>query len=465
MSHLLKAMGFWIWGLIAIGLSVTLISVNGRLLTLFRAHAPAITAAAPSPPEPPRTVNHDPQTPTLAAPSSKGLQISRLIAKEMTAAQKALQTGQWAESIKQLDAALMKSPLTAFDLASIYRFRGYANIKLNNIKAAQADYERAFATGAVSAADKASMTYTLFLIAATTSQYQKAVDYGEELVDSGAAKPSDVAMIAQGYYQLKDCKNSVVWADKAVAAALKAGAAPSERLYLFKLQCASDAGNNAAMIPVLADLIRLNHKSTYWNTLLRIERQDERDDHNTLMLYRLMYDTGAMTAGTDFIEMAQLLGDAGLPGEAKMVLARALSMGLINDQLRERTNRLLNSYAIRAQVDQNTLAQQATEPVAAASGDFDAKLGEVYYASGDYQNVVFAANQALRQQLRRPDEAYVYLGRAQVQLNNIPEAKRAFTALKNIPNESPRVSGLYALYSETLVEPPAPDGQLAPPQR
>ena len=34
------------------------------------------------------------------------------------------------------------------------------------------------------------------------------------------------------------------------------------------------------------------------------------------MIYRIMYDTQAMNADTDYIEMAQLLGDAALPGEA-----------------------------------------------------------------------------------------------------------------------------------------------------
>ena len=42
----------------------------------------------------------------------KGQQISRVIAKEMTAAQKALQAQQWAEAIKNLEAAETKSGLT-----------------------------------------------------------------------------------------------------------------------------------------------------------------------------------------------------------------------------------------------------------------------------------------------------------------------------------------------------------------
>ena len=229
MSHLLKAMGFWIWGLIVIGLSVTLVSVNSRVLSLFRAHDRTVTSSEMLVPE---------------SASSRGPKVSRIIEKDPT--------------------------------------------------------------GAASPEDKNSTTQTLFTIAATTGQYQKTIDYGEQLVDSGSAIPKDVAIVAQAFYQLKDCKNSVVWADKAVAVARKAGEAPRENLYLFKLQCASDAGDNAAMIPILIDLIRLNDKSTYWNTLLRIERQDERDDRGTLMLYRIMYDRGAMTVGSDYIEMAQL---------------------------------------------------------------------------------------------------------------------------------------------------------------
>jgi Tetratricopeptide repeat len=386
-----------------------------------------------------------------SADKDKGQQISRVIAKEMTAAQKALQAGQWAEAIKNLEAAQTKTGLTPFDEKTIYYFTGFANIKLNNLKAAQAAFEKSIATGAASPEDKNSMTHTLFTIAATTNQYQKTIDYGKEMTDAGTATPNDVAIMAQSYYQLKDCKSASAWADKAVAAARKAGEAPKENLYLFKLQCASDAQDNAAMVPVLSDLIRLNNKSTYWNTLLRIERQDERDDHNTLMIYRIMYDTGAMTVGTDYIEMAQLLGDAGLPGEAQTTLEKAMSAGLISDQQKERTNRLLNSFKSRAETDKKSQAQFDAEATKNPAGELDVKLGEVYYGSGDYQNAVTAINRGLQKgQIKHPDEAYVYLGRSQVQLKNFAEAKKAFAGLKSDPKVSPRVLKLYELYGDVV---------------
>src|SRR5580700_3717680 len=281
----------------------------------------------------------------------KGQQISRVIAKEMTAAQKALQAQQWAEAIKNLEAAETKSGLNAFDKKTIYDFKGFAYVKLNNLKAAEQAYEAALATGAYAPDDAAKTTRMLFRLTAGNQQYAKAADYGKQVAESGAATPDDLAILSQIYFLQKDCKSSAQWADKAIAAARKAGEAPKENLYQFKLQCASDAGDTPGMAAVLVDLIRLTNKTNYWNTLLRIERQEERDDHNTLMLYRVMYDTGSMTAGSDYIEMAQLLGDAALPAEAQTVLEKAMNSGLILDQQKERTSRLLSSFKTRVDAD------------------------------------------------------------------------------------------------------------------
>ncbi len=77
----------------------------------------------------------------LSAEKKESQQISRVIAKEMTAAQKALQASQWAEAIKNLEAAETKSGINAFDKKTIYDFKGFAYVKLNNLKAAEQAYE------------------------------------------------------------------------------------------------------------------------------------------------------------------------------------------------------------------------------------------------------------------------------------------------------------------------------------
>jgi tetratricopeptide (TPR) repeat protein len=382
--------------------------------------------------------------------AAKEPEVSRIIAKDMIAAQKALQASQWQEALKNLDAAEQKSPLTAYDKMKIYDFKGFADIRLNKLKEAESNYEQALATGKYPPEDAAKTTRVLFSLAASNQQYEKALTFGKQMAEDGTARTDDLGVISQLYFLQKDCKNSALWADKAVAAARKAGEAPKENWYLFKLQCASDAGDTAAMAAVDMDLIRLNNKTSYWNTLLRIERQDERDDHNLLMIYRIMFDTNSMDKGSDFMEMAQLLGDAALPGEATMVLDKAMASGLLADQ-KDRATRLMTALKTRADSDKKGEAQFDAEAAKNPAGELDVKSGEVYYGSGDYQSAVTSINRGFQKQgIKHLDEAYVYLGRSQVALKNIPEAKKAFAGLKSVPNISPRVLKLWQLYGEKL---------------
>jgi hypothetical protein len=386
-----------------------------------------------------------------AADKAKGPEISRGIAKEMAAAQKALQASQWQEALKNLDAAEAKGSLTPFDKKTIYDFRGFADIKLNKLKEAEAAYEAAMATGQYSADEQAKTTRMLFQLSAGNQQYPKALEFGKQMADGGTAKPDDLGVISQIYYLQKDCKNAGIWADKAAVAARKAGEAPKENWYLFKLQCASDAGDTAAMDAAAVDLIKLNNKTTYWNTFLRIERQDERDDHNLLMIYRAMYDTNAMTAGSDFMEMAQLLGDAALPGEAYAVLDKGMAGPLNDPKEKERATRLQASLKTRADSDKKGQAQFDAEASKNAAGELDVKLGEVYFGSGDYASAITAINRGIgKGGIKHPDEAYIYLGRAQAAMKNYPEAKKAFAGLKTVPNVNPRVVKIWDLYGEKL---------------
>jgi tetratricopeptide (TPR) repeat protein len=387
----------------------------------------------------------------FSADKPKGPELSRVIAKEMTAAQKAMQAQQWSEALKNLEAAETKSPLTAYDKLKIFEFKANCYVRLNNLKSAQTAYEAALATGAFPA-DELPKTYrVLFQLAANNQQSTKAIEYGKQMFDAGAATDNDLLIMAQLYYQQKDCKNSAIWGDRAVAAFKKAGEQPKEVLFQIKLQCASDANETAGMISGLYDLVRLTNKPSYWNNLIRLERQDERDDHNLLMIYRVMFDTNSMQADTDYIEMAQLLGDAGLPGEAQMVLEKAASSGLIKDDHKERTTRLLNAMKTRGDADKKGLPALDAEAAKNSAGQLDVKLGEVYFGAGDYQGASTAITRGLgKGQIKQMDEAYVYLGRSQAALKNYPEAKKAFVGLKAVPNISQRVLKLWELYADKL---------------
>jgi tetratricopeptide (TPR) repeat protein len=461
MSNLLKAMGFWMWGLIAIGLSLSLVSMSYRTLSAYRSHdlsassqssevGSKVEVAAP----PALFSERTKEAP--AALKETGVDASRqraIAARELTAARNAAQADQ--EALNSLEAAEPKAPPTTYESKSSREFKGYSSVNLDKFKATQSAYEAALSRGAYKEEELVRVFRALFQLAAALQQSAKAIEYGEKANDLGALKSNDLLIMSQIYYQERDCKNSGVWGDKAIAAFKKTGEAPKEVLYQLKLQCASNSSDTAGMIGALYDLVRLTNKTSYWNTLIRLERQDERDDHNTLMIYRVMYDTNSMKVDTDYIEMAQLLGDAALPGEAQMVLEKLMSTsGVLKDEHQERTTRLLNAMRTRADADRMGLPALEAEANKNPAGQLDVKLGEVYYGAGDYQGAVTAITRGLgKGPIKQQDEAYVYLGRDWMARNQPAEARKAFAQLRAVPNISPRVLRLWNLYADVTPDP------------
>jgi tetratricopeptide (TPR) repeat protein len=459
MNNLLKAIGLWIWGLIAIGLSVSLVSVSYRMLSVYRSHDLAVSSQSRSEVGSKAEVTSPPallgeMTKQASARPQTGVDASRrlaIAARESIEARNAAQANQ--DALNSLEAAERKAPPTTYESRSIQEFRGYSSISLEKFKTTQAAYEAALSRGAYKEEELAGVFRALFLLAAALKQPANAFEYGEKANELGALKSNDLLIMSQIYYQEKDCKNSGVWGDKAIAAFKTAGEAPKEVLYQLKLQCASDANDTGAMKAALYDLVRLTNKSSYWNNLIRLERQDERDDHNTLMIYRVMFDTQSMNADTDYIEMAQLLGDADLPGEAQVVLEKALSSGVVKEEHRERTTRLLNALQTRANADMKGLPAFDAQASKSPAGQLDMKLGEVYFGAGDFQAAVTALRRGFdKGQLRQLDEAYVSLGRSLTAEKDAAGAKQAFARLKSLNNISPRVLKLWNLYADMLPE-------------
>jgi hypothetical protein len=459
MSYLLKAMGLWIWGLIAIAISVSLVSVSYRAISAYHQHYALDAAsrdAASLQPQGSGTFAGELPTPHVAgetaARGSSQPFISKIIGKDMSAAQKAMQNGQWSEALRNLEAAKSKSPLTNYDVKTIAEFTGVANVRLNNLKAAQTAYEAALARGVYKADELARIFRLLFQLAAVNKQDAIAIEYGTQTAEYGVASANDLLVMSQLYYQQKDCKNSGIWGDKAIGAFEEAGQPPKEVLYQLKLQCASDANDANGMKMMLYNLVRLTNKTSYWNNLLRLERQDERDDHNTLMIYRVMLDTHSMNADTDYIEMAQLLGDGGMPGEARSVLQKALASGVLKDEHKERTMRLLNALQARAEADENGLPALDAQAQDSA-GALDVKVGEVYFGAGDYRHAVSAIGRGIAKgQVGQLDGAYVLMGRSLAAEMDLAGAKQAFAELKALPNISPRVLKLWNLYADMIPE-------------
>jgi tetratricopeptide (TPR) repeat protein len=95
----------------------------------------------------------------------------------------------------------------------------------------------------------------------------------------------------------------------------------------------------------------------------------------------------------------------------------------------------------------------STEAAKAESGDAFVKLGEIYYGFGEFELAVASLERGLdKGHISHLDEAYVYLGRSEVEMGDLEAAREAFAKLKGVPGISPRVLRLWTLYAETLLK-------------
>jgi hypothetical protein len=233
----------------------------------------------------------------------------------------------------------------------------------------------------------------------------------------------------------------MIWSDKAIAASREAGSKPTENVLRYKLQFAIQNGDKALMLSVFFDLIRFYDRTKDWNQLLRAERADVHDDKSLMMIERLMYDTGAMTSDTDFVELAQLLGDAGFTREALMVLKNAKDSALPTDR-----QELISSLRAR-------LAQRSdTEPEQV--GIDDARRLLLANASererGRFGAPTDIERTLTRKQLDQPSELDLYIARVLARQGDTVGTR---TALKKfIEASSPTVASLWQLYADTLPE-------------
>jgi hypothetical protein len=156
-----------------------------------------------------------------------------------------------------------------------------------------------------------------------------------------------------------------------------------------------------------------------------------------------------MTDGQDYVEMAQLLLDVALPGEAQSVLEAAFAANLVTPDKKERTNRILSAAKTRADADRKGLKQFEADVAKAKTGEASVKLGEVYFGFGDYANAVAAITRGLAKGgVKVLDEANAYLGLANEAAKNTAEAKKAFNALKAVPGINPKMAKLWDLYAD-----------------
>lgn len=204
----------------------------------------------------------------------------------------------------------------------------------------------------------------------------------------------------------------------AVAAAEQAGRRPEEN-DLLRLADAQNRTNNTAGYGATLEKLLANYpKKDYWNLYLgRLPRKAGFADRFLIDVLRLRLETGTLTRAEDYMELAQLAMQQGLPTEATRVVDQGYKAGVLGTGPEAARHQRLRDLAKKEEGElKGKLAAQATEAAGFKEGDGLVRVGGSYVSIGEVERGIELIQEGIKKgNLKRPEDAKLRLGLAQLQ--------------------------------------------------
>jgi hypothetical protein len=222
-------------------------------------------------------------------------------------------------------------------------------------------------------------------------------------------------------------------AGAAVAAAEQAGRRPDEGDLLRLADAQQRTGNTNGYVGTLEKLVTYYPKKDYWTAYLgRLQRKSGFADRFALDVMRLKLAVGALGKTDEYMEMAQLALQAGLPSEAVRIVEQGYKAGALGSGAEATRHQRLRDLALKQEAQLKAdIAQQAEAAAAEKSGDDLVKVGFAYASMGQADKGAALIQKGISKGgLRRPEDAKLRLGQAQAQAGQKAAAAQTLRSVK-----------------------------------
>jgi hypothetical protein len=313
--------------------------------------------------------------------------------------------------VKEADAVGNKS---SAEQLMIDRMRGSAAQRAGDNATAVAAFESVFNSGKLSGSDQAQVAESLAFSYSQLRNFPKASQWADKAEQAGSRSAQLRQLQAYLLAQSGDYNAIAREAGAAVSAAEQAGRRPDEG-DLLRLADAYQRTNNAAgQSATLEKLLTYYGKKDYWEVALgRLPRKPGFSDRFTLDLLRLKLATGTLTTADEYMEMAQLALQAGLPAEGKAIAEKGFAAGVLGKGDPAQANRHQRLLALAVKQEAEQRANLARLTAEARSGDDMVELGVMLASMGKATEGVAMIEKGIeKDRLKRPEDAKLRLGQA-----------------------------------------------------
>lgn len=388
----------------------------------------------------------------LGAQAMAQEKISPKVAKPMKAAQEAIQKKQWDAALAKIDEADKVAGKSAFDQFQINEFKGYVLLQQRKYADVARIYEANLNSGKLPPEQVDDRLKALVQLNTATKNYPKVIEFGDRLMKTGAVDTDSRVLVAQAHYLTKDYKPAISIMQGAVRSAEQSGKTVDENWLQLIRSSQQNLGDTAGAAETMEKLIRLYPKPEYWDFLLSSRMKQKNSDRVQLNLYRLAGQVGVLNSPDEYVEMTEMLLEAGLPGEAKSIMQAGYDAKAFDTSDKTRADRYqkrLDDAKAAAAKDQQSLPAIEKDAQKAPTGQGDVALGLAYSSFGQYDKAAEALSRGLTKGgVRDPQQAQIMLGIANLKLGKKADAIKAFEQVKDDPAMAD-VARLWALVARS----------------
>lgn len=335
------------------------------------------------------------------------------VAKPLQAASELLKAGKAREALAKVREADAMGGKTAAEQLMIDRMKGAAAQRAGDNGTAIAAFESAFPK--LSGTEAAQVAESIAFAYSQQKNNARASEWVAKARAAGGNSSSLNQLAAYLQSQSGDYAQIFRDAQASVAAAEKNGQRPSEDDLLRLADAAKRMNNNAVYSSALEKLVLYYAKKDYWNAhLASIQRKPGFADRLALDVGRLKLANGLLTKTEDYMELAQLALQAGLPTEAKSIVDKGYASGALGTGPEAARHQRLKDLVLKSEAESAAnIAAQAADAANQKDGNDLVKVGTVYAAMGQQEKAIELIEKGIAKgSLKRPDDAKLRLALA-----------------------------------------------------
>ena len=363
------------------------------------------------------------------------------VGKPLQAASALIKQRKGREAMAEIAKAEAVPNRTAYENQVIAQMKAAAASSAGDADATIRANEALLESGKVSGREAVTLVQSVAVAYYNKKDYANAAKWTQRYFKDGGNDPAMRTMLLQSHYLQGDCA--------AVDRSVNENKASETELQMLQ-DCYRRKGDHAGYVKAMEALVVNYPKKEYWTILVtNVQKKPGFSDRLAADVYRLKLATGNLNSAADYMEFAQLALQQGVPAEAKSIMDKGYAAGVLGKGSEAARQQRLRDLIEKSFADSRAKREQdEKDALAAKEGGDLVKVGMNYIYEGKVDQGTKLVEQGLKKgQIRKPEDAKLRLGEAQLLAGRREAGVRTLREVKDTKDGAADIARLWVLHA------------------